>query len=457
MKAPNPRWLLAVVVAGGCALYSDVSISPLIYDPTNIERGGDVVSMLRKADLNRAVALASVIEAKQHPSAQELGALGAAELASGRYDDARRHLRAAIDLQPFRTVYGAIAWDLSQVEYMCNNFESSLDWARMAIEHGVNVRPWHLEYLMALSNIDVYRFTGATTERVPMHIGRPDVPRIEIKLNGQRNVSAIIDSGAVLSIVSESLAKSLPVHSLGPFQGTFAGLLGEPIGVRFGMLETLEIGRMSIANVPVAIMPDDKMKFLVSGKKEFRINFLLGANLLKEFRIDLDFRRAVVTFRRIPPGARKPAADQNLFIEQFRPAIRATVNRHGWYLFIFDTGSEVTFLNELQLGALPIQIFAPGLHNATLQGLGGARKSGEKLENVEIGIDRWAGTFRTIPMYDAGKSERATGIIGENFLKNFDVVIDFGRMRVDLAPIGLASLETKLVEAPTADQGRIPP
>ena len=78
------------------------------------------------------------------------------------------------------------------------------------------------------------------------------------------------------------------------------------------------------------------------------------------------------------------------------------------------------------------------MHNATLQGLGGARKRGEKLENVELGIDRWAGTFKTIPMYDAGPHEPTTGIIGENFFKNFDVVIDFGRMRVDLAPINVA-------------------
>jgi hypothetical protein len=253
-------------------------------------------------------------------------------------------------------------------------------------------------------------------------------------------VSAIVDSGAVLSIVSQSLASSLPVRSLGDFEGTFSGLLGEPIPVHFGILDSVEVGRMVIANVPVAIMPDDKMKFLVSGKKEFKIDFLLGAHLLKEFRIELDFRRNNLTLTRIPPSARRPVADQNLFIEQFRPAIRGTVNRHGWFVFILDTGSEVTFLNERQLGALPIQIFAPKVHNATLQGLGGAKKHGEKLENVEIGIDRWAGTFHTIPMYDAGEHERTTGIVGENYLKNFDVVIDFGRMRVDLAPVGVTSM-----------------
>jgi hypothetical protein len=58
-------------------------------------------------------------------------------------------------------------------------------------------------------------------------------------------------------------------------------------------------------------------------------------------------------------------------------------------------------------------------------------KRGAKIEDVEIGVDRWSGKFKTIPMYSAEEKE-SVGIIGQNFLKNFDVVIDFGRMRVDL-------------------------
>jgi tetratricopeptide (TPR) repeat protein len=456
MKARVPQSLIALLVVAGCALYSDVVISPLIYDPANIDRGSDMQSMVRKLDYNHAIAFAPTIDAKPKKTAQELAALGAAELAAGRYDDARRHLRAAIDLQPFRTVYASAAWDLSQLEYMSNNFDSSLDWAKLAQERGINVRQWHLDYLASLSNTNVYHFTGVNSERLPMRVSRPEVPRVDVILNGKKNLSTIIDSGAVLSIISQSLAVNLPVKTLGPFEGTFSGLLGEPIPVHFAILDSVELGRMTIENVPVAIMPDEKMKFLIVGKKEFKIDFLLGAHLLKEFRIELDFRRNNVTFTRILAAARRPAPDQNLFIEQFRPAVRGTINRRGWFAFILDTGSEVTFLNERQLGSLPIQVFAPKVHNATLQGLGGARKHGEKLENVEIGIDRWAGTFHTIPMYDAGEHERTSGIVGENYLKNFDVVIDFGRMRVDLAPIGVLSVVTMETTIPE-DQRRPPP
>lgn len=422
----------AILLSAGCALYSDVSIAPLNVLPSGFERGSDLPSMVRKFDYLRAIELTTSVESRPRKTISDLQALGEAELISGRYDAARQHLRAAVDLEPFRTTFSQIAWDLSQVEYMTNNYETSLEWANLAVKNGLSIKEWHLSYLQALSAIDVYRFSGMQSDRVNMKVGRPDVPRIEIRANGKRTASAIIDSGAVLSIVSEKFAQSLPVRRLGTFQGTFFGLLDEPISVQFGILESLEIGGIVIENVPVAIMPDDKMRFLVSTDRDFSMDFLLGANLLKEFRIEFDFKRGSAMFTHLASEDRRPDANQNLFIQGFRPMVRSTVNRKGWFLFILDTGSEVTFLNEAQLKALPVQFFAPKLHGALLQGLGGAQKRGEKIENVEVGVDKWAGTFRTIPMYSSDDTSTAVGILGENYLQHFKVVLDFGRMRVEL-------------------------
>jgi hypothetical protein len=425
--------LLAVLALTRCALYSDVSVSPLILLPSDIERGSDVQSMLRKADYLRAIEMSATIEARAKKSAPDLAALGNAYLAAGRYDEARTRLRAALDLQPFRTTYAQIAWDLSQLEYMANNYESSLDWARIAREHGLNIRDWHLQYLEAIAKTRVYEFSGAPSAHLPFRFGRPDVPRVTAKLNGAREIEAIIDSGAVLSIVSERLASSLSLTPLGKFEGTFHGLLGEPIQVRFGMLEKLELGDVVIANVPVAIMPDDKMRFLISKRDgtEFHMDFLLGSNLLKEFRIELGFDRHRVTFTPLTPADRHPDVDQNLFFEGFRPYVRGAVNRKAWYLFVLDTGSEITFLNDARINSLPIQNIYGG-HTAMLQGLGGSMKRGAKVEDVEVGVGRWGGKFKTLPIYSSGDKEHAVGIVGQNFLKNFNVVIDFGRMKLDL-------------------------
>ncbi|HEX7151356.1 MAG TPA: aspartyl protease family protein [Thermoanaerobaculia bacterium] len=428
---PSAALLLAM---SGCSLYSDVSISPLILEPSKIERGTDVHSMIRKNDYLRAIEMGPVLVARQRKNAADLGALGTACLAAGRYDDARQHLRSALDLGPFRTSYAQIAWDLSQVEYLQNNYETSLEWANIAMEHGLGVRRWHIDYLTEMTKQPAYRFQGLPSDELPMRFGRPNVPRLDIRLNKAKDVQGIIDSGAVLSIISQRLATELSVRRLGTFRGEFYGLLGEPISVEFGMLDSIEIGAIIVENVPVAIMPDAKMSFLITdeGKREFKMDFLLGANLLKEFRIDLNFDRNRVTFTKLTSRDRVPAPDQNLFFEGFRPFVRGTVNGRGWFLFVLDTGSEVTFLNDSQMHKLPVSFIAPRGHNAVLQGLGGAQKNGAKLEGVSVGVDKWNGSFRTIPMYESEEHEPSAGIIGENFLRNFNVTIDFGRMRLDL-------------------------
>ena len=426
--------LLTLLLLGGCALYSEVDVVPLTILPANIDRGSDLQAMILKADYLRAMEQTAAVEARRNPTAADLGALGTAYLAAGRYDEARTHLRRALDLNPFRASYAQIAWDLSQVEYLANNFESSLEWALIAQQRDLTIRQWHLEYLKSLAAVPVYQFSGEQSAPLTFAFGKPDVPRVRARVNRGEELEAIIDSGAVVSIVSQRLATSLAVKSLGTFEGTFYGLLGEPIAVRFGLLETLELGGIVVQNVPVAIMPDEKMRFLISRRDgtEFRMDFLLGSNLLKEFRIELDFGRARAVFTRLTERDRRPAADQNLFFEGFRPHVRGSVNRRGWYLFILDTGSEITFLNSRRLGSMPVSTFSTGAHTATLQGLGGAMKRGAKLENVEVGVDDWGGRFKTLPMYEAEEKNQAVGIIGQNFLKNFNVIIDFGRMRVDL-------------------------
>ncbi|MEA2488770.1 MAG: hypothetical protein QOH21_562 [Acidobacteriota bacterium] len=429
-----PRLTLVLLLAAGCALYSDVSILPLNILPSNIDRGADMASMIRKADFLRAIEMAPVIDRREKQDAAEMAALGSAYLAAGRFDEARTRLRAALDLNPFRTTYATTAWDLAQVEYLSNNFETSLDWAEVAMEHGMIIRDWHLEYLRALSHVQVYQFHGDSSERLPFRFGRPDVPRIEVMINGTKSTEAIIDSGAVTSIISQRLASSLPIRSLGTFEGTFFGLLGEPIAVHFGLIDSLQLGGIRIDNVPVAIMPDEKMRFLISRKadEEFRMDFLLGTNLLKEFRLELNFDKSNAIFTRLTAADHKADANQNLFYDGFRPHVRAAINRRGWFLFILDTGSEITFLNEARLKSLPVTTFSSKIHTAMLQGLGGATKRGGKLENIEIGVDEWSGVFKTLPMYASSDKEQAVGIIGQNYLKNFDVIIDFGTMRVDL-------------------------
>lgn len=422
---------LAVLLAAGCVLYSEVIISPLFLLPSDVTRtSSSVVDLVEQGDFVRAISYTRSIESRPRPLVRELAALGRAELAAGRFDQARRHLRTALDLNPSRTQMSEIAWDLSQTEYLANNYSAAEEWADLAHDTGLNIRNWHRKYLTALSDVNVYQFTGPASARVPMVRKLPKVPRIGVEVNGRANTMAVIDSGAVLSIISRKFATQIGVRSLGDFRGTFFGLLGEPIEVGFGLVDSIRIGDMVIHEIPVAIMPDEKLNFFILNRERFQMDLLLGCNLLKETRMELDFPSNQVTFQRLDPSMRGLRADQNLFFMGFRPFVHATLNRKGWYLFVLDTGSEITFLNESELVNTSLG-GATKVHDALLQGLGGARKHGTKVENVEIGVDQWKGLFKNLPLYSTEQS-KALGILGEDFLSNFIVTVDFGTMRVDL-------------------------
>ncbi|MBI2214712.1 MAG: retroviral-like aspartic protease family protein [Acidobacteria bacterium] len=424
----------ALLASTGCTLRSEMTLSPLALKPSDTVRAANrVEDLVEVGDYPRALALASAVDAKPNATVAELNALGKAELVSGRLADAKRHFRQALVRKPFRDVYADIAWNLSQAELLDGEFAASLHWAQTAVEYGLEIRSWHLELLEALQTERPFVVGGVKDTEVPMEHRTPAIPRVEVRINEAR-VMGIIDSGAVMTIVSDRLAAEAKLRSLGDFTGTFYGLLGEPIQVRFAMIDSMTIGDLVIESVPVAIMAGEKMKFFTLNRTPFHIDLLLGANLLREFRLSLDFERNEVSFHHLDASEKVPATDQNLFILNAKPYVHGSLNGQGWFLYQLDTGSEITYLNSVEISRWKLQRnFAMMYRGAELQGLGGATKRGVMVDDVSVGIGAWQGTFKTLPLYSSEKSG-AIGLIGENFLKHFRLTIDFGTMKILLDP-----------------------
>jgi tetratricopeptide (TPR) repeat protein len=425
---------LALATASGCTLTSEMTLSPLVIKPTDAIRAADrVEDLVEVGDFPRAIALAPIIDAKPNPTVAELNALGKAELVSGRLEDAKRHFRAALLGKPFRDTYADIAWNLSQAELLGGDYAAALHWAETAGQYGLDIKSWHLQLLDSLQGKRTFAVRGAKDTTLRMEHRTPAIPRVEVRVNEAR-VMGIVDSGAVMTIVSDRLAAESKLSSLGDFTGTFYGLLGEPIAVRFAIVDRLTLGDIVVESVPVAIMAGEKMKFFTLNRTPFHIDLLLGANLLREFRLDLDFEASEITFHHLAPEERAPAADQNLFILNAKPYVHGALNGQGWFLYQLDTGSEITYLNSVEISRWKLQrSFAMMYQGAELQGLGGATKRGVMVEDVSVGIGAWQGKFKTLPLYSSERSG-AVGLIGENFLSNFRLTIDFGSMKLSLDP-----------------------
>jgi hypothetical protein len=441
MRSISILLLLVTLLAGGCALSPQVTVTPLYLLPSDIARPSGLADAMRRGDYRHAAELDWVVESRERARADELAMLGKAELYCARYDRARTHLLAALEQRTGPLLRAEIEWDLAQLEYQRGNIEEAIEWTDRARRGGIQIRTWYVEYLRSLRDVPLYEVSGDRRAVLSFRLGKPDLPIIAVTVNRDTEVKAVVDSGAAMSIVSRSFAERAGIQPLAAADGVFYGLLAEPIPVTFGLVDSMRFGDLTVSNIPVAIMRDDKLRFFLREGEPFHIDVLLGTSLLKEFRLRFDYSRRSMMLDYLEEEDRRPASDQNLFLVDQKPLVHVTINRQGWYPFLLDTGSEVTFLNETKFSIRNISYGVPRYHGATMQGLGGAQKTGTRVKNVEIGLHQWAGMFEDMPLY-ADDRPGAVGILGQNFLQNFHVEIDFGRMRVELHRVDPAPLRT---------------
>lgn len=410
-----------------CALDPTVTVYPIFLTPSENRPFTNLVDMVEARDYQAAITRRWTVLQKEKPTSRELAALGHLEMASGLTDLARVHLTDSLDSATSRERIASISWDLSQAEFLAGRYDESRRWAENAVRNGLQVSRWHLDLLESLSGIQLQTMVEGGSGELPMITVDATIPRVMAAVNDAEPVAAVIDSGAVFTIMSRSLAESSGIKILGR-SGKLLGLLNEPIMVEFGVIQNLEIGRLRVTDLLVAVMPDEDLRFLVRGSRPYQMDLLLGTNLLRHLRLDLDFPRRLVSLDL--SRASEPSPTQNLFFVDFRPMVQVSINRRGWFLFLLDTGSEITYLNQSTIEATTARN-REQLHGAILQGLGGSKKRGAQLLGVELATSGWGGSFKAIPTY-ANPGSPAFGIIGQNFLSQFRVMIDFGRMRLDL-------------------------
>lgn len=419
--------LVTALASGlGCSLATSVEIKPL---RTVQSLSSDAPARLPEL-FQTGQYLAVIERAEEATTASDQLLVARAELYAMRLDRAEARLQRILANGPSGSTRRNALWAMSRIAELRGDSKRTIEYAYAARDAGLRIRGWFIELHEALVSTDTYSLSGAVQTTLPMKIVSPDLPLVEAR-SGSARVASVIDSGAALSIISESVAGRLDLDPLDGITGEVSGLLGSRVRVEFGLIRQLHLGDVVISNIPVAVIPDHRLRFRTT-EGDFDIEFLIGTDLLRRFRITLDPARETVTVRRIE--ALLPAPDQNLFLHEGRPMVAVALEGSGWYPMIIDTGSEVTFLNQANplVGVTLSRL--PRFHSVTMQFLDGVRSSGSKVERITLGVDRWAGRFSDLPLYGDSRTSNL-GILGQNFLSRFRTTIDYGTMRVELEPL----------------------
>ena len=367
-------------------------------------------------------------------SAADLSLYGKVLLARGDYERGWRILERARNLESRTSRRAEIEWELAQGAILWNDFASAHDYAQDAVHDGYGLVPGFVRFLAAMRDVDVC--AGARigeSHAADFDMRRFNLIRLQATVNAVAT-DAILDTGAVYSIVSESFATKAGVRRIPDSNAKGRGFHKKDFPVTFGVLDHLEFAGFTLRDVPVMLMPDDALLFETS-RGTFPVPAVIGLHLLKEFTVELDYRSRRLTMTRQEFRTAKSDPDQDLFLHRGRLFVRTSINRDGYYPFLFDTGSEPTMLTLAGLARSGLKSWST-LSPKKVAGIGQTRMEWQRVGKVTLGVAGFGVRFHDLVVQDTESHAESEviggsfedGVIGTSFLENFRVRIDFSRM-----------------------------
>lgn len=430
------RWAAAVLMLGpaaACTVAPAVTVAPLpanrvkVPPPPGAFNAEERFQRGHYLEVQRY--LESLPEGELAKSAANLSLYGRVLLARGDFGSAWPVLERARSLETRPVRRAEIEWALSQGAILWDDFATAEEYAASAVRNGYGLVPGFLHFLEALRDVDVYGGVLPGTEGSDeFEMQGFQLIRIPVRVNGNDS-AAILDSGAVYTIVTRSFAREVRVRMIPDSRASGRGLHKKEFPVDFGIIDELSFGGLRLAGVPVMVMPDEAMLFETT-RGQFPVPIVLGLHLLKEFRVEVDYAGRSIHWIRADFRVAKRDPDQNLFFRGGRAFARGSIDRNGFYQFLLDTGSEPTLLTSAgaaRAGLPPSNRVFP----KKVYGLGKTEVEWGIVPEVTIGVAGWAARFQDLAVKD-DDSAFEDGILGTTLLEHFRVRLDFARMVLSL-------------------------
>jgi hypothetical protein len=221
--------------------------------------------------------------------------LGRIALLSNRLDDAQKWLEKTIALQPGNADAKIM---LAEALYRRDDFQKAA-----ATLSGVDVSNNKLirEQYPTLNVATFESFKGQTPYEVKGNgastrvkfIKTDPLPLVNVRVNGGKEVTFLIDTGGSEVTLDTDFAKELGVPQFGAVQGTFSG--GQHAEVQLGRIESLTLGDWTVKNIPTAMLP---LRQLSEGFGVKQIDGIIGTTLFYHFLTTMDYPHGELVLRR---------------------------------------------------------------------------------------------------------------------------------------------------------------
>jgi predicted aspartyl protease len=261
---------------------------------------------------------------------------------------------------------------------------------------------------------------------------------VPVYVEGKGPYEFILDTGAYRCLLSPEVSASIGIRPESQQQATG---IGGTITMSAARVSSLTVGTAQQENIEVAITGElSRLGEAVQSK----VDGVLGSNFLKDFRVSLDYGRGVVRFDRFPVepqvqgGVRSATSVPFKLATPEKPLISLPVfvNGRGPFQFFLDTGASRTTLSF----ALARKLGIVAIGNRSGTGAGGhIRMLSATLDSLTIGkasiSDAPVSVGDFLGNFDSIIDTKFYGIVGNDFLRRFEVTIDYPRGSLDLKPL----------------------
>lgn len=260
---------------------------------------------------------------------------------------------------------------------------------------------------------------------------------VPVHVNERGPYEFILDTGASLCLISQELSATLGVPVEGEKEAR--GAAG-PVRLGLGRVSSMTVGSARRLDLQVGIT--DELRRIAAVIRS-PVDGDLGFDFLKDFALTIDYPASVL--RLVPAPADGHASGSQPrdgalpfeLVSASKPLILLPVgvNGEGPFQFAVDTGSSRTMLSRELAERLAIET----IDDAPATGGGGQVEIlAGKVESLTVGNatvrDLAIGAADFLTVLSAALGVELDGVLGYNFLNQFEVTIDYPRGTVGLVP-----------------------
>jgi tetratricopeptide (TPR) repeat protein len=430
-------------------------------DPLN-SRGFALLgtALLRSGEFRNSVEALYTAVKFNNKEALAIAGLSEIEYYEHRTRNSYDGLKRAISIDPTEPdYYLALARASSRLEYYneaADAYQRFLDVTpKSDFERRARIRGL-IDFYRYLGNTKIHRTIGKEVTAVPFELVNHR-PFITLTVNGKGPLRFVVDTGASLSVISDTIAARLGIKPVA--RGGNARAVGGngSFPIIYGLLDSITIGEAKIEAIPIYIRT---IHSAPDTPEIERADGYIGLSVLANYGVTLDYQAKQMTLDRTPireepvkPDAAKPFDPPSIvgdLINGFEVPIRSTSgglasaetqlpNLKRPLNFIIDTGATTTVISKAavqrnELEGLKIKgetirvIGAAGIvEGVETLGLSALTVNGLRKNNSRAVI-------LSLEAVNETSGFEQHGILGGDYLENFRVAIDLRRYQFKLTP-----------------------